>query len=246
MMGNVVREGSGTAAALAGIDVAGKTGTAEINLARPQPAVVHRLRAAERAARRRRRDDRERPGRAGRHRRRADRQGRDGGAAAVTDRRRHRRRRPLPGDRAPRLGRHGRRLVRDDLQLGRKVALKLLHGRFAEDAEFVERFRREASAAAGLQHPHVVSVYDRGEWDGTSYIAMEFLEGRTLKQVIRDEARSTRRARSISRSRSCAPRASPTAAASSTATSSRTTSSSTTRAARRSPTSASPARARRT
>jgi serine/threonine-protein kinase len=76
----------------------------------------------------------------------------------------------------------------EDLQLGRKVALKLLHRRFAEDAEFVERFRREASSAAGLQHPNVVSVYDRGEWDGTSYIAMEFVDGETLKRVIVDQA----------------------------------------------------------
>ncbi len=76
----------------------------------------------------------------------------------------------------------------EDQQLGRKVALKLLHRRFAEDAEFVERFRREASAAAGLQHPNVVGVYDRGEWDGTCYIAMEYLPGRSLKDVIRQEA----------------------------------------------------------
>ena len=74
-----------------------------------------------------------------------------------------------------------------DLQLGRKVALKVLHERFAADAEFVERFRREASAAAGLQHQHVVSVYDRGEWDDTSYIAMEYVPGRTLKQLVADE-----------------------------------------------------------
>ena len=73
-----------------------------------------------------------------------------------------------------------------DRQLGRKVALKVLHRRFAEDQEFVERFRREASAAAGLQHPNVVQVFDRGGWDGTYYIAMEFLEGRNLKQVVRD------------------------------------------------------------
>lgn len=76
----------------------------------------------------------------------------------------------------------------EDQQLGRKVALKLLHRRFAEDAEFVERFRREASSAAGLQHPNVVGVYDRGEWDGTYYIAMEYLPGRSLKEVIRQEA----------------------------------------------------------
>jgi beta-lactam-binding protein with PASTA domain len=75
-----------------------------------------------------------------------------------------------------------------DEQLGREVALKLLHRRFAEDQEFVERFRREASSAAALQHPNVVGVFDRGEWDGTSYIAMEHLEGRTLKQIVVDEA----------------------------------------------------------
>src|ERR1700733_7258970 len=76
----------------------------------------------------------------------------------------------------------------EDQQLGRKVALKLLHRRFAEDPGFVERFRREAQAAAGLQHPNVVSVYDRGEFEDTYYIAMEYLPGRSLKQLIRDEA----------------------------------------------------------
>ncbi|MCW3064020.1 MAG: hypothetical protein JWN32_1192 [Solirubrobacterales bacterium] len=78
--------------------------------------------------------------------------------------------------------------VAEDQQLGRKVALKLLHRRFAEDQEFVERFRREASAAAGLQHQNVVGVYDRGRWDDTYYIAMEYLPGRSLKQVIRADA----------------------------------------------------------
>ena len=73
-----------------------------------------------------------------------------------------------------------------DLQLGREVALKLLYPRFAEDDSFVERFRREASAAAGLQHPNVVSVYDRGEWDGTSYIAMELVTGRTLRELVQE------------------------------------------------------------
>jgi beta-lactam-binding protein with PASTA domain/predicted Ser/Thr protein kinase len=75
----------------------------------------------------------------------------------------------------------------EDQQLGRRVALKVLYRRFAEDSEFVERFRREASAAAGLQHPNVVQVFDRGSWDGTYYIAMEFLEGRSLKQMVREE-----------------------------------------------------------
>jgi eukaryotic-like serine/threonine-protein kinase len=78
-------------------------------------------------------------------------------------------------------------LAHDD-QLGREVAVKLLHRRFSEDPGFVERFRREAQAAASLQHPNVVSVFDRGEFDGTYYIAMEYLPGRSLKQLIREEA----------------------------------------------------------
>ncbi|MDX6609865.1 MAG: eukaryotic-like serine/threonine-protein kinase [Solirubrobacterales bacterium] len=72
----------------------------------------------------------------------------------------------------------------DDNHLQRRVALKVLHSRFAQDREFVERFRREAEAAAGLQHPNVVAVFDRGEVDGTYYIAMQYLEGRSLKQLI--------------------------------------------------------------
>ena len=76
----------------------------------------------------------------------------------------------------------------EDSHLGREVALKVLHRRFAQDAEFVERFRREARAAAGLQHPNVVGVYDRGEHEGTYYIAMEHLRGRTLKDIVTKEA----------------------------------------------------------
>jgi eukaryotic-like serine/threonine-protein kinase len=71
-----------------------------------------------------------------------------------------------------------------DTQLGRKVALKILQPRFAQDQEFVERFRREASAAAGLQHPNVVNVFDRGEFDGTYYIAMEYVQGASLRDLI--------------------------------------------------------------
>jgi eukaryotic-like serine/threonine-protein kinase len=74
----------------------------------------------------------------------------------------------------------------EDQQLGRRVAVKLLHHRLAEDQQFVERFRREASSAAGLQHPSIVAIFDRGEWDGTYYIAMELIRGRTLKDVIRE------------------------------------------------------------
>jgi serine/threonine-protein kinase len=75
-----------------------------------------------------------------------------------------------------------------DRQLGRDIALKVLHRRFARDGQFVERFKREAQSAAGLQHPHVVGIYDRGEHDGTYYIAMEYLPGRTLRQVVNEEA----------------------------------------------------------
>jgi len=75
-----------------------------------------------------------------------------------------------------------------DATLGREVALKVLHRRFAQDAEFVERFRREARAAANLTHPNVVGIYDRGQHEGTYYIAMEHLQGRTLKDVVEQEA----------------------------------------------------------
>jgi eukaryotic-like serine/threonine-protein kinase len=76
----------------------------------------------------------------------------------------------------------------EDTHLGRQVALKVLHRRFAQDQEFVERFRREASSAAGLQHPNVVAVFDRGRHDGTYYIAMEHLPGRTLKEIVAEQA----------------------------------------------------------
>jgi eukaryotic-like serine/threonine-protein kinase len=72
----------------------------------------------------------------------------------------------------------------EDPHLQRRVALKVLHGRFAQDREFVERFRREAEAAAGLSHPNIVAVFDRGDVDGTYYIAMQLLEGRSLKELV--------------------------------------------------------------
>jgi eukaryotic-like serine/threonine-protein kinase len=72
----------------------------------------------------------------------------------------------------------------EDQELGRRVALKLLNERHAADEQFVERFRREAQSAAGLSHPNIVSIFDRGRAEGTYYIAMEFLEGRTLKELL--------------------------------------------------------------
>jgi serine/threonine-protein kinase len=75
----------------------------------------------------------------------------------------------------------------EDSSLGRKIALKVMAERYADDGEFVERFRREAQAAARLNHPNIIAVYDRGEADGRPYIAMECLQGRTLKQVIQKD-----------------------------------------------------------
>ncbi len=75
----------------------------------------------------------------------------------------------------------------EDQLLGRQVAVKLLHHHFAEDQEFVERFRREASSAAGLSHQNIVGIFDRGEWEGTYYIAMEYVAGRSLKTIVREQ-----------------------------------------------------------
>jgi len=72
----------------------------------------------------------------------------------------------------------------EDQELGRRVALKLLNDRHAADEQFVERFRREAQSAAGLNHPNIVSIFDRGYAEGTYYIAMEYLDGRTLKELL--------------------------------------------------------------
>src|SRR5215211_5374256 len=75
-------------------------------------------------------------------------------------------------------------LAHDEV-LDRDVALKILRDQYAEDDEFVERFRREARSAAALNHPNIVSVYDRGcSGDGTYYLAMEYVPGGTLKERI--------------------------------------------------------------
>jgi len=72
----------------------------------------------------------------------------------------------------------------EDQELGRRVAIKILNDRHAGDEQFVERFRREAKNAASLSHPNIVSIYDRGEAEGTYYIAMEYLDGRSMKELI--------------------------------------------------------------
>jgi eukaryotic-like serine/threonine-protein kinase len=74
-----------------------------------------------------------------------------------------------------------------DRVLGRTIAAKILHNHFAGDPQFIARFRREAQSAAALNHPNIVSVYDTGSDDGTHYIVMEYIEGRTLRDVIREE-----------------------------------------------------------
>src|SRR6188508_2570708 len=82
-----------------------------------------------------------------------------------------------------------------DLQLDRPVAVKVLFPQFAADPAFVARFRREAQAAANLNHPNIVGVYDWGNEGGTYYIVMEYVENRTLSEIIKLEGGiDTRRA----------------------------------------------------
>jgi len=74
-----------------------------------------------------------------------------------------------------------------DLQLDRKVAVKILHQQFSIDETFVARFRKEAQAAANLSHPNIVAIYDWGEDDLTYFIVMELVQGRSLRDVLRSE-----------------------------------------------------------
>jgi len=74
-----------------------------------------------------------------------------------------------------------------DESLNRQVALKALFPEFAREPSFVERFRREAQAAANLNHPNIVAIYDWGQEGGTYFIVMEYVEGRSLRDLIRNE-----------------------------------------------------------
>ena len=160
--------------------------------------LVRGLRARERTTGRNRRRRREPAERLRRHDLRADRQTGDGGATPVGAN-------PY-SEKAPmavsdtlintlfdgryrilrKLGTGGMANVylAEDEVLGRRVAIKILNDRHAGDDQFVERFRREAKNAASLSHPNIVSIYDRGEAEGTYYIAMEYLDGRSLKELI--------------------------------------------------------------
>jgi serine/threonine-protein kinase len=76
----------------------------------------------------------------------------------------------------------------EDTILNRTVAIKVLHSQFATQKDFVERLRREAQAAANLNHPNIVSIHDWGSEDHNYFIVMEYIEGKTLKEIIETEA----------------------------------------------------------
>ena len=87
-------------------------------------------------------------------------------------------------------------LAHDDV-LDREVAVKILHSRYSDDPAFRERFKREARAAASLNHPNMVAVYDTGDEDGRPFIVMEFVNGRSLKEVLQREGVLPQRAAEI-------------------------------------------------
>src|SRR5205814_2020513 len=76
-----------------------------------------------------------------------------------------------------------------DLSLSRTVAIKFLDARYRSDTEVVSRFRREALAAAALDHPNIIPIYSVGESQGHYYFVMKFVAGQTVTQLIRDRGR---------------------------------------------------------
>jgi serine/threonine protein kinase len=74
-----------------------------------------------------------------------------------------------------------------DAVLAREVAIKVLHPNLAKDPGFVDRFRREARAAAGLNHPNIVAVHDWGAVDGVYFMVMEFIRGQSLREILTEE-----------------------------------------------------------
>jgi serine/threonine-protein kinase len=84
-----------------------------------------------------------------------------------------------------------------DLKLDRKVALKILPAEVAPDRNRMERFVREAKAAAALNHPNIAHIYEIGEPDGTNFIAMEHIDGQTLGELIRNHTDSQKTSASL-------------------------------------------------
>src|SRR5882672_2989841 len=81
----------------------------------------------------------------------------------------------------------------EDSRLHRKVALKILPSEMATNQDRMRRFKQEATAAAALNHPNIAHIYEIGESDGTNFIAMEFVDGKTLREKIHQERTELRK-----------------------------------------------------